>query len=278
MVVWKQLTRAHLDQTKQQFASGGYVAQWYAMAMEVILTTLGPDWWKKNCLLSSAEPDPFLRTDDKTEAGRYEHQDRAIRLGHMLYALKDCVGFETFVEKLKSRNVESVFFELLAASSLQKSGLAVSFVQETGVKGEDYDLLATKDGFTVHVEAKSRRGELILSESTLENALRVARRQLPAIGPGIIFVWIPVEWTQNPDVESAVGRVIESFFRNTKRVNSVVVLWESWMVVSMGKAKAVLVRQYDNPNARVTVHLGKVVKPIDTNSRLTPDSFVPSFW
>ena len=137
-MAWKILTREAIEETKRQFAAEGYVAQWYAIAAEVILTTLGPDWWKANILPSASKPDEFLVTKDETEDGNYEHQDRLVTLGHMLYALKDCKGYETFIEALKTRDLEPVFFELTVANQLQKSGCLVEFVEQTGLKGADF--------------------------------------------------------------------------------------------------------------------------------------------
>jgi hypothetical protein len=94
-MVWRVLTRDDLEKTKQEFASKGHTTQYYAMAMEVILTTLGPEWWKKNCLTSSTTPDEFLAIPGDSEVSKYNHQDRIIKLGHMLYTLKDCKNYVT---------------------------------------------------------------------------------------------------------------------------------------------------------------------------------------
>ena len=77
-MVWKVLTRDKLEETKQQFASQGYVAQWYVMAMEVVLTTLGNVWWQKNCIASAIKPDEFLAIPDDSEKARYNRQDRVV--------------------------------------------------------------------------------------------------------------------------------------------------------------------------------------------------------
>ena len=85
--------------------------QRFAMANEVVLTTLGPEWWKKNCLTTSKKPDEFLAVDD-SDNGRYDHQDRMIKLGDMLYALKDSRGFDAIISSLKTCDLAPTFFEL----------------------------------------------------------------------------------------------------------------------------------------------------------------------
>jgi hypothetical protein len=279
-MVWKKLTKKDLAQTKEHFASSGRVMQWYAMASEVILATLGPDWWKKNCLSASSDPDEFLRTDDLTEEGRFEHQDRIVRLGHMLYALKSCEGFVAFITSLKSRELAATFFELWVANILAKNGHEIIFVETTGVRGRDYDLIASRDGRELYIEAKSRRSTPIRNGRTLANALGKARKQLPNTGSSVVFVEIPVEWTMDDDAEMVVGHTMNSFFRNTSRVNGVVVCWHKWIELEPWKASATLVRQYDNPNPRTPMKLGTIVNPIDTSilPNLASSDFRPSFW
>jgi hypothetical protein len=104
-MVWRVLTKEKLEETKQEFAGSGYVIQWYAMAIEVVLTTLGPEWWKKNCISTSLKADEFLTVPDDSEESVYNHQDRVIKLGHMSYALKDCTGYfiRYLLKKMRSR-------------------------------------------------------------------------------------------------------------------------------------------------------------------------------
>jgi hypothetical protein len=250
------------------------------MASEVILTTLGPTWWKRNCLTTSTCPDEFLKTGEQSETGRYQDQDRVIALGHMLFALKDCPGLQTFITALKTRDLASTFFELWCANILHTNDFDITLVEESGKKGQDYDLIAEKGGHQVGVEVKSRRGNKILSEKTLRNALNKARKQLPPAGPNIIFVTIPVEWTYSEDVESVVQRSIESFFRSTSRINFVVVMWDRWIELDSGRARASLVRQYENPNPRTQLKLGQPVHPLPIPNDVTPENqpFTPAFW
>lgn len=279
-MIWKRLTAKRLAETKEHFASSGYVMQWYAMASEVILTTLGPEWWKDNCTSASSDPDEFLKTNDLSDNGRYDHQDRIIKLGHMLYALRSSEGYASFTASLKSRDLGPTFFELSVADILLTNGYEVGFIATTGARGNDYDLLASRSGENLHIEAKSRRLHVILNSSTLSNALTTARKQLPRSGPGVIFVEIPVEWTMHNHAEEVVSQSISSLFRNTSRVNAVVVCWDRWIELETGRASATSFRQYNNPEPRASVDLGEIVKPIDGSTLLNPSSqsFKPSFW
>lgn len=277
-MVWKDLTKKDLARTKEHFASSPYAVQWYAMASEVILRTLGREWWCKNCASASSDPDEFLRSDDPTQEGLDEHHDRIVRLGHMLYALASCEGFSAFITSLKSRKLAAAFFELWAANFLAANGYEIVFTETTGTRGRDYDLTASWDGREFYIEAKSRRLRPVLDESTLKNALTKARKQLPSTGPSGIFVEIPVEWTVNDAAVAVVGNTMAYFFRNTSRVNRVVICWHKWIEVASGRASTSLVRLYDHPKPRVPIELGKMVKRIDLLPDHTSQDFSPSFW
>lgn len=279
-MVWKKLSKKDLAHTKEHFAASGYVMQWYAMASEVILMTLGPEWWEANCSPGASSADHFLMVNDRTKEGQYDHQDRVIKLGHMLYALKTCEGFPAFIASLKSRDLAPTFFELWVANILTTNDYEVVFVETTGVRGSDYDLIASRDGQTLSVEAKSRRSGPILNQKTLSNALTKARKQLPRTGPGVIFVQIPVEWTMNDDVELVVGDAMAAFFRNTSRVNGVVICWHKWIDLASGRASTTLVRRHYNPKPRVLIQLGGIISPVCTSipPDLSSQDFRPSFW
>jgi hypothetical protein len=279
-MVWKVLTREMLEETKQQFSPSGYVMQWYAMAMEIILTTLGPEWWKRNCTPNAAKPDEFLAIPNNSEDNKYNHQDRVTKLGHMLYALKECKGYEAFISSLRTRDVAPTFFELWVANILHQNNFVVQFVVPKGQKGEDYDLIAEQNGICLSVEAKSRRAGVVLGERMLHNTLEAARKQLPSSGPGIVFISIPTEWTIDKNGENVAENCINSFFRNSARVNYVVVIWHQWIKLKVGMASASLVRQYENLNPRTPVQLGLIIKPLELPINLDAErqDFKPSFW
>lgn len=277
---WRELTKEELEEMKQHYASQGYVMQWYVMASAVILTTLGPDWWKANCLTSSKKPDEFMSTLDKSESGGYDHQERMIKLGDMLYGLKGCAGYAAFIESLKRRDLEAAYFELCVADILVKSGFKIEFIETSGVKEADYDLKASKEEVTVTIEAKCRRSEKILNQQTLQNALKKARAQLPRGGPSIIFVLIPVEWTFNEKVEEIIKDTINSFLKGTTRVNNVIIMWQQWLHLPIGRASCYKFRSYENLKPSVPLGWSQIVRVIENPvfEASTTQLSSPSFW
>ena len=279
-MAWRNLSKEQLEETKRQFEDSGYVVQWYAMAMEVILTTLGPDWWKENCLLHSKSPDKFLQTGSQEDPSRYEHQDRVIKLGDMLYSLKDCEGFNIFTESLKRRDLGPAFFELWVANILKESDYSIEFVKEVGKKGQDYDLISKKNESIAFIEAKSRRDQVIFNEKTLLHALERARTQLPKFGPGVIFVEVADTWYKPPENQTIISETIQYFFKNkTQRVNNIVLVWHEWLKINPGRASITLFNIFTHANPftklKVPLEIRKITNPI---IRIDQQEFKPSFW
>lgn len=57
------LSRDRLDATKHRYASQGYVVQWNAMAIQIIIVVLGTDWWDNQNLGDSQH---FLSRDNSS--------------------------------------------------------------------------------------------------------------------------------------------------------------------------------------------------------------------
>jgi hypothetical protein len=274
------LTREDLEETKQHFAPSGRGVQWHAMAMEVILRTLGPEWWKKNCTTTAIKPDEFLAVLEDSEDNNYTHHDRIVQLGHMLYVLKECKGYSAFISSLKKRDLAPAFFELQVACLLYEDDYVIEFVETKGQKGEDYDLIAKRDETHISIEVKSRREGVVLNEKTLSNRLAAARKQLPVSGPSMIFVSIPHEWTMDKNAESVIGDCVNSFFRNSSRVNYIVLIWQIWIDLEAGRASALLAREYENPHPRTPVELGPAITSLKMPIKWDPKqpNLNPSFW
>lgn len=111
-MMWKIITKDKLEATMKYFSNKSQAIQWYAMASEVILTTLSPGWWKENCTISAKNPDIFLDNKDNTRVARFYRQDRIIHLGHFLYLLRNTNGFKDFVDVLKTGDSRSCYWEL----------------------------------------------------------------------------------------------------------------------------------------------------------------------
>jgi len=67
-----------------------------------------------------------------------------------------------------------------------------------------------------------------LSKSTIGYSLNDARGQIPADSTGIVFLRIPLEWTDQPDSHAMVIDAIESTISGSRRIAAVILMWERW--------------------------------------------------
>lgn len=178
----------------------------------------------------------FLRTDNTVSEDAYRHQERLERLAELLYNLQDIPGIAGRRASILEGAVESTYAELEFAAHFVQRGIQVSFLDRSGVKGNDYDFDAGDRETAVSCEVKCKLESTDLGENTIINALNTARKQTPADRAAIIGVKIPEIWTQ----ESALGGLFESalttFFRNSRRVVAVVVRWEEVCKQTTGAA------------------------------------------
>jgi hypothetical protein len=152
--------------------------------------------------------------------------ERTVLVGDTLFALRSCVGFSDFCERLKQRNFKSTFYELFSAKLLLEADFAICGRPITYVKTRDFDFHAIRNGQQVNVEvtALSKQG---FSEITLRNALNKKRRQVPNTEPAIIFCVLPESWSEDPQVwKSYAPAICTAFLSSTRRVTAVVLLME----------------------------------------------------
>jgi len=166
---------------------------------------LGPDWPDR----VRAETDTPLRSD--------------LRLNHLAHscrAFESSVGFDKFVEKLKSRRVLQAVSEFFAAGNFHQAGFVVEFNH-----GEDYDLLAKSEYFNVAVEVKTAGLETearLDFLQTIKNRVKEAPSQLPKNGLNVIFLLIPEDLLATHEVGWEVNKsVVDDALRQTARIHAV---------------------------------------------------------
>ena len=93
------------------------------------------------------------------------------------------------------------------------------------------------------------------------------RRQLPKGTAGIGFVRLPYEWVNADGFADELGSVLDEFFRNTSRVNAIVLVWEEWVDLADGKRARLLKFRHElNPNPACPVGaLGTFLPALDEN-------------
>lgn len=220
----------NLAPLRRELQHKSYGIQWHIIAQYIIAEALGSEWLEKNVSASARRAAPFNQEIDEATYA-IEYHLRCVRLGHMLFLLKDSPGFGNLLADAKTRDFEPVFFEMYAASLLASNGYSVRFVCSTGVKGQDYDLQAEVDGQLVAVEVKTRRGGLIEDTTTLKNTLRKAKKQLPTDTPSIICIALSTEYKDSDSGQHTKGEIenaIADFLHGTKQINGVFAFWNTW--------------------------------------------------
>lgn len=216
-----------IAQLKSDLAHVGYGAQWHVISLYIIEQALGANWSAKYCDMNTLRLAPFHQALT-SEVGAADFHLNVVRLGHMLFQLRDVSGYEDLLVDQRNRDFEPVFFELHAASLLLQSGCQISFVKPTGVKGRDYDLLISIDGIPAAVEVKCRRRGVVTNGRTLMNALKRAKDQLPTDLPGIICIAIGTEYRSalgSVHAEQEIENTLDAFLSSTGRVNKILVFW-----------------------------------------------------
>jgi hypothetical protein len=216
--------------------------RYFAQASFVLSKCMSQDWWEHECRRHESEQSirkslgPFLR--DWTHA-----QFHIVALADAIFSLRKSIGWDDYrarcVKQTDSgkmgREFDEVYSELIVARLLQQLGAHIEFKEPSGKKGNDYDLVVELAGVTVAVESKLRLTLEVDYLRTLENTFESARKQLPRDRPSMIVAYVPHAWLEAESEPQVVNRIAD-FFRRSKRVNAVCLLWESKVLVTNGTA------------------------------------------
>jgi hypothetical protein len=176
----------------------------------------GNDAW----LATHPESPPDLR--------RATYSSRVVRLADAIFTIVGKVdGFERLRQRFLTRNdTRSSFLEAEIASLLIHNGCSASVIGESGVRGQDFDLLATVRGTQVSVEVSANTGGK-LSINTVLNKLNNKRDQVPRDRPAVLYVRLPDMWMQNDKIGFLVlSAAVRRFMMKSKRINAIVFSWE----------------------------------------------------
>jgi hypothetical protein len=156
------------------------------------------------------------------------HSGRVIIIGETLFLMRSEPGFAEFCRRLSGRDLRSTYFEIYAARMFFENGYEVGARSEVGVRGEDFDFYASREGEMVNVEVTALTPERF-SPQNVENALHHKRKQLPDTEPAIIFCVLPESWWSDKPIGAELAKLTKGFFENTRRVSAVVYVIEKHM-------------------------------------------------
>lgn len=198
---------------------------------------LGEDWHKKRIALNE-NPDTWMLNGNEAwlaahpvvapDMRRVIYSHRVIRLSDALFTVsREIAGFDRLRQRfLKRKDTRALFAEAEIASLLIHNGCSVQIVGESGVRGQDFDLLVTARGVSVSVEVTAIEGGA-LSARTILNKLNGKRDQVPANRPAVLYIRVPETWMRNYTSAFLVfNEAIKRFMRSSRRFNAIVLVWE----------------------------------------------------
>ncbi|WP_396593400.1 hypothetical protein [Brevundimonas sp. R86498] len=214
----------------------------------MIRSLTSKDFGEKNVNPDSAT-DPFLGiTPDRLET---HFHWRFMSLANALFNLRHSEGFAILQARLEESSLRSVFFEAQAASVMTQAGFQVSFHEETGSRGQDFDFVAKKgvDQFNCEVTAFSTPD---FKPETVRNTLNRKRQQLPMDAPALIFCTLAEGWVgEKVAPVEQLEQLAADFLARTGRINAVIFLWDAFAVFpSRGWTYALMQRSVSAANPR----------------------------
>jgi len=201
----------------------------YQEALAAITFYLGNAWLAKE--LEGVGGHDYLMLGGPDTDGPGDRSLRLFRtqaLANSLHLASDVRGFGRFLASIRSRSMAEAVAELRAVNDIRSRGGDVELLDATRTLDKSPEAKFTLNGQQVWVEVKSkyRQQGSTFRASTVTNSLRKARAQLPAGGPGIVYLDLPSAWCDRREVLEGTNRAIEDSLRNTRRVSAVVVMLE----------------------------------------------------
>jgi hypothetical protein len=201
-----------------------------------ILPSNRPDPWMLNATREWCELHPVGHPDPRPLL----YHNRVIRLANALFTVsrRGMGGLETLRQRFLRRNdTRAAFFEAEIASLLVYNGCKVDVVEESGTRGDDFDLLAKVKGIDVSVEVTSVGEKIPLSIGAFYNRLKSKRNQVPADRPAVLYVNIPGNWMRRSTFsEIVLHAALRRFLFRSRRYNMIVLMWDTPSFNSEGDA------------------------------------------
>jgi hypothetical protein len=226
----------------------------YGMAAKLIQAAMGRQWWLEHLELSS-KPDDFARNGlSASDEEHFWYRRVVSQIADSLFLLRNATGYQILLDRLKTRPLRQTFFEAQAASQLAERGYNIEIFKERGVRRQDFDFRVKRAGLSINVEvteAQIPTPDL----SKLANKLGRKRGQLPDNDPAILFVIIQDAWAKTPiEADRALSGACGRLFRNSRRINAVVICWVTTLVTAEGgRIMAECFRVYEHTSPRKPV-------------------------
>ena len=203
-------------------SDSGHIA--FLMATILLDEFFGREWLQRKILPS--EVLKMLLSGAEDFIGESKIKNRTLMLAEGLYNLRNIIGFDNVIEKLAYDEIESALAEIESGRLFSHQGYNFEYINRTGQKGLDFDILMRHGNTYVHCETKRKIDSSKFSPNAFSNTLTKAKKQLPREGSSIILIKTPDSWENN---ENEMKETAQQFVNKTQRSIGVVCWREKWI-------------------------------------------------
>jgi len=241
----------------------------YNLAATVLRAFLGDSWCNEQ-LPGDLGAHPRFQQAGVNSLKKMKTQAWTVGLAEMVFNLQAVAGFENRLKQFPRVDLESAVAELEGARLLALGDVPFKFVTETQQKGCDYDALVfLPSGAAACCEMKCKVDTTPLGHNTVQNSLKKASKQIPSSSPGIIFMKIPEGWVSQPEIKETMEAAVDGFFRNSQRVQSLIIFWDEWHQTETGSLlRLAKFREMTNSYSRFP-QKGRLLKTYDQTAGKT---------
>ncbi|WP_327411193.1 hypothetical protein OG458_42410 (plasmid) [Streptomyces sp. NBC_01281] len=147
---------------------------------------------------------------------------RRRELARRVFEFQNFSWFQHFVDYIRTNDIPSALYEADVLAALMYLPGTVVRTEETGVTGQDFDILVDHHGGRprIPVEVKNKDDGREFTANTVQKTVKKAATQLPKGEVGWLFLKIPTAWIGSR-LENEYGEVLHDAVRQTSRIGAV---------------------------------------------------------
>jgi hypothetical protein len=239
----------------------------HAVASRLLCLCFGWEWYERTIAFQDNADEWMHNLKGDTSENRVLYTRRVIQLGDAVFTLlkTNFKGGDILKQRFLTRPIKPCFAETEIAGLLAYNGYQVEVIGESGVRGEDFDLAASKDGVTLSIEITAKEDGPLTVQNIL-NTLKYKRTQVPSHRPAVLYLRIPSEWMAEPDKNRAIfTEAFQEFSRTSRRFNAYILTWENLVPFLNGAFLSSYMQPCYNHNARHPYSPSHLLTPIPSS-------------
>ncbi|WEH37805.1 hypothetical protein PZB75_30855 (plasmid) [Streptomyces sp. AM 4-1-1] len=184
------------------------------LAEDLLETFFGPEWVAKRFGLADKRGQEDFRWILPAHRRR--------ELARRVYEFQSFSWFQHFIDHTRTNEIPSALYEGDVLSALMHLPATVTRNKESGIKGQDFDILLEFLGEQprVPVEVKNKDDDAEFKDTAVRKVLKKAATQLPKGEVGWVFLRIPTTWVGSR-LEDEYPEILHDTVRQTSRIGAV---------------------------------------------------------